>query len=86
MKKKKVYLYKMPDGSPYIIRERSFHTSYKQNAQTGRMIGRKHSGGVGDKTGVRRVKRDFVLVKKSDRAKGHTRKVPYQEGMIVGRY
>lgn len=86
MVKKKVYLYKMPDGSPYISKQRVYGTTYKQSKGTGLMSGRKMVKGEGDKTGVRRVTRDFVLVKKSNRARGYTKKKEYDKGQIVGRY
>jgi len=85
MKKKKVsILYRMPDGSPYIRHERTYGTFYKQQSNTGLMTGRKTVKGKGDKTGVLRVKKDFVLVKGSPGKRGYVRK-SYEDGEIVGR-
>jgi len=78
-------LYRMPGGMPYIRRERVYGTRYKQNKQSGRMEGRKVVKGKGDKTGVRRVKKDFILVKGSSGKRGHIRK-RYKDGFITGRY
>lgn len=75
----------MPSPNGYVKRHAKYHTIYIQSPKTGEMQGRKEVKGVGDKTGVLRVKKDFVLVKKSKRARGHTRKV-YRAGEIVGRY
>ncbi|MBU0959173.1 MAG: hypothetical protein KKB31_04465 [Nanoarchaeota archaeon] len=82
MVKKKVF-YKVPGG--YVSKERSYGTTYTQNKKTGRMTGRKPVKGKGDKTGVIRVKKDFVLVKKSKRGRGHIRKQRL-DGQILGRY
>lgn len=83
--KKAVILYRMPDGSPYIKRERVYGTIYKQKASSGLMAGRKVVKGEGDKTGIRRVNKDFVLVKGSSGKRGYVRK-KFNDGMIVGRY
>lgn len=86
MAKKVVYLYKMPNGLPYIRKEKSYGTTYIQNKKSGLLKGRKMVKGKGDKTGVKRVVKDFILVKKSDRARGHKRVTKdYQDGYIVGR-
>ena len=79
--------YKLPNGQ-FIKREKSYGTKYTQNRETGKMTGRKEVRGIGDKTGVQRVKKDFVLVKKSKTARGHIRtlKQDYKEGQIIGRF
>jgi len=80
-------VYKIP-GEGYLVKQRTFHTTYRQNKQTGRMIGRKGVEGTGDGTGVLRVEKPFTLVKKSNRARGHIRKIKiqYLPGQIMGRY
>lgn len=78
-------VYKMPGGSRFIRRERTYKTTYKQNKKTGQMEGRKTVKGKGDKTGVRRVKKDFILVKGSSGKRGYIRK-RFQDGYITGRY
>jgi len=84
MAKKKIpVLSKLPDGN-YIRTEKSFKTVYIQNPKSGRMKGRKKVRGYGDKTAIRRVEKDFILVKKSKRARGHIRK-RYYKGQIIGR-
>jgi len=82
MAKQNVF-YKLPDGN-FIKKEKSFKTTYLQSKDSGRMIGRKKVKGKGDGTGVRRVKKDFVLVRRSKRAKGHVRR-KYYAGQIIGR-
>jgi len=78
-------VYKMPGGSRFIRREKNYGTRYKQNKKTGRMEGRKSVKGKGDKTGVRRVIKDFTLVKGSSGKRGHVRK-RFKDGYITGRY
>lgn len=85
MAKKVAYLSKMPDGSPYIRREKVYGTTYRQNHSSGLMTGRRVVKGTGDKTGIRRVSKDFVLVKGSSGRRGHIRK-RYEDGMIIGRF
>jgi hypothetical protein len=85
MKRKVALVYKMPDGSPYVVRERRYGTTFKQDKKTGLMVGRKAVKGKGDKTGVLRVKKDFILVKGSSGRRGHIRK-SYEDGEIIGRY
>lgn len=75
---------KMPNGA-YIYKDKDFGTSYKQR-KDGTMDGRDNVKGKGDGVGVRRVKKPFVLVKRSGRARGHVRRVHYEKGMIVGRW
>ena len=83
--KKVAVLYRMPNGSPFIRRERVYGTTYKQRPSSGLMSGRKVVKGEGDKTGIRRVNKDFVLVKGSSGKRGYVRK-KFSDGMIVGRY
>jgi len=78
-------VYKMPDGSPYVTKQRVYNTRYIQSKKNGLMKGRKRVKGKGDKTGIRRVKKDFILVKGSSGRRGHIRK-RYTDGMILGRY
>ena len=97
MKKLKVFK-KLPNGV-YIKKQRKYKTKYIQIKKTGLMHGRRKVRGMGDKTGVRRVKKDFVLVKPSKRVRGHVRKISkkqvikkktryklYEKGQILGRY
>ena len=68
-------------------KKKSAGTRYLQDAD-GMMAGRERVKGKGDGTGVRRVKKDFILVKKSKTARGHTRTIrkDYDPGQILGRY
>lgn len=80
-------LYKLPNGQ-YISREASKPTKYTQDKRTGRMTGRKVvNKGQGDGTKVNRVKKDFILVKKTKNKRGHIRTVrkSYEDGQIFGR-
>lgn len=85
MKKVKVF-YKIPSG--YISREGVYKTTSTRNPQTGILTGRKEVKGYGDKTGVIRVEKPFVIVKKSETARGHIRTIRqrYDSGQILGRY
>lgn len=75
----------IPKPNGFIKRQRKYHTIYLQNPVTGEMEGREEVKGIGDRTGVLRVKKPFkVLVKRSKRARGHIRK--YKAGEIVGRF
>ena len=87
MKKKVRTFYKLPDGE-YISRERTFKTNYRQDKNSGMMTGRKEVKGKGDGTGVIRVEKDFILVKKSPNARGHIRttRQRYKSGQIHGRF
>ena len=78
-------LYKMPGGIPYVRHERVYGTKYIQNRKTGKLKGRRAVKGKGDKTGIRRVRKDFILVKGSSGKRGHIRK-RYSDGLIIGRY
>lgn len=84
MEKKVKVFKKMPNGD-YIYREKSYGTSYVQRSD-GTLRGRREVKGRGDETGVRRVKKPFVLVKRSNRSRGHVRKIDYSAGQIVGRW
>ena len=77
-------LYKMPDGR-YIAREKTFKTKFIQK-KSGRMAGRKRVKGKGDGVGVKRVKKDFILVKRGKIARGHKRRKEYNSGQILGRF
>lgn len=85
MAKVKIFYNRMPDGSTYIKKERSYGTTYKQNKKTGRMEGRKSVKGKGDKTGVRRVVKDFIVVRGSPGKRGYVRK-RMSDGYISGRH
>lgn len=76
----------MPNGG-FIKTERTFGDTYTQNKKTGRLTGRKSVKGAGDRTGINRVQKDFVLVKKSKTARGHTRTIrkEFSKGQIVGK-
>ena len=92
---------KMPKPNGYIKRQRQYKTRAIQDKRTGLMKGRKRVRGYGDKTGIRRVERDFALVSPSKKIKrrGGIRKISkkkalkqtkkykvYEEGEIVGRF
>jgi hypothetical protein len=80
-------LYKFPHGGGYVTREGTYKTVATQNPNTGKMTGRKEVRGYGDKTGIMRVKKPFILVKKSPNARGHVRSIRQQfgAGQIAGR-
>ena len=79
-------VYKIP-GYPTIMKETSKPTKYIQG-KDGRMKGRKVvKKGQGDGTKVNRIKKDFVLVRKTKNKRGHIRTVrkDYNDGQIFGR-
>ena len=84
MVKTKVF-YELPDGG-FVRKEKTSKTTYLQD-KGGKMRGRKRVRGVGDGTGVKRVKQDFVLVKRSKTSRGHVRSLRknYLPGQIIGR-
>ena len=80
-------VYKIP-GYPTIMKETSKPTKYVQNKKTGQMQGRKVvKKGQGDGTKVNRIKKDFVLVRRTKDKRGHIRTVrkDYDDGQIFGR-
>lgn len=78
---------KIPNGD-YIVKEKTYGDKYVQNKKTGKMKGRKSVKSKGDKTGVRRVEKPFILVKKSKNKRGHVRRInkKYKEGQILGKF
>ena len=87
MVKRVKLFYQMPSGGGYVVREGVFKTRATQNAK-GRLTGRTDVRGQGDKTGVMRVEKPFVVVKKSEIARGHVRTIRqrYDSGQILGRF
>lgn len=82
--KKKVF-YKIPGVGAYVSREVVANTKYLQDDKTGKLEGRSKVKSKGDKIVRSRVKKDFVLVKKSKTARGHIRqsRKDYDKGQFI---
>ena len=84
---------KMPNGKYITVEKEVPPSRYLQNARTGAMIGRLAKGESApknsnlivrnDQTTVRRVKKDFTIVKGSKGRRGHVRR--FRKGQILGR-
>jgi len=84
MAKKKLRVFRKTPNSGFVRRERSFGDKYIQDKKTGRMRGRKSVKGVGDRTGVRRVKKPYIRVLRSKGRRGYVRKRRVR-GQIIGK-
>jgi hypothetical protein len=72
-------VYRMPDGSVHVSkdlvkREKIKGTKYIQDKKTGRLVGRRDVKSGGDVYERNRVEKPFIIVKRSNRAKGHIRR------------